>query len=127
MLKLSALALGLLTAISIAPATLANPISGYDNAAVYQHNDRTNRPQVSTAIYQRTDRANRPQVVVVNANPQTRWEVRRRQLVLAREQEARSRWNARHSHYRHYDNNHANNYYPNNNYGNNHSEYRHNR
>jgi hypothetical protein len=117
MLKLSALALGLLTAISIAPATLANPISGYDNAAVYQRTDRDNHTQVNAVVYQHNDRANRPQVVVVNASPQTRWEVRRRQLELAREQEARSQWNARHYHYRHSDRN----------YGNNYNEYRHSR
>jgi hypothetical protein len=132
MLKLSALALGLLTVISIAPATLANPVSGYYNsdvqqinrdsrqkvnAVVYQRNDRDNRPQVNAGIYQHNDRANRPQVVVVNTSPQTRWEVRRRQLELARSQQARSQWNTRYSHHRHYDHN----------YGNNANEYYYNR
>ncbi len=126
MLKLTSLALGLLTAISIVPSAQATPI--------YERN-------------QVTDRAARPQVVVT-INPQIRrepavrqgwkpgqqrqWEAnRRRELELAREREARARWEAahpRHGHYAKYNNVYGNDRnYQNNSYGynrNDRNEYR---
>jgi hypothetical protein len=88
MLKLSSLALGLLTAISIVPSAQAMPIS-----------DRT-----PVVIVGQTARDYRTPVVV-NVTPQTYrgsesrqgWTVdRHRQLELEREREAQARWAAAH-------------------------------
>jgi hypothetical protein len=92
MLKFTSLAIGLLTAISIAPAAQARPV--YDSTPV---------------IIQQPARSNSPQVIVVTT-PQTYqnldrrqgWETRRRQLELVREREARARWEAANPRYRKY-------------------------
>lgn len=84
MLKFTSLAVSLLSAISIVPSAQALPLGN--------------------APYQQT-RDNRPQVVVSVVNEPIRrdlgryrgWEAdRRRQLELAREREARARWEAAH-------------------------------
>jgi hypothetical protein len=119
MLKFTSLAIGLLTAISIVPAAQARPI--YDSTPV---------------IIQQPSRSTSPQVIVVT--PQTSrdseyhqgWTAdRHRQMELAREREARARWEAAHSRRRHY--NHSSNarydYHRDNNSSNDryrHSEYR---
>jgi hypothetical protein len=98
MLKFTSLAIGLLTAISIAPAAQARPI--YDSAPVIiQQPVRTIGSQVI------------PQVIVVT--PQARqnvgyrpgWTARYRQMELARERAARARWEAAHSRNGRYDRN----------------------
>jgi hypothetical protein len=121
MLKFTSLAIGLLTAISIVPAAQARPV--YDSTPV---------------IIQQPSRSASPQVIVVT--PQNRnseyhqgWTAdRHRQMELAREREARARWEAAHPRNRHYNRyNHSSNarydYHRDNNSSNDryrHSEYR---
>jgi hypothetical protein len=96
MLKFTSLAIGLLTAISIVPAAQARPV--YDSTPV---------------IIQQPTRSTSPQVIVVT--PQTSrdseyhqgWTAdRRRQWEVAREREARARWELAHSRRHHYGRNH---------------------
>jgi hypothetical protein len=90
MLKLTSLALGLLTLISIVPSAQAFPIVIGDT--------RNSQPEVKVII-----------------NPQVRTESRRddkynyrldaerrRQIEIAREREARARWEAKHRHHGYY-------------------------
>jgi hypothetical protein len=94
MLKFTALAVGLLSAMSIVPSAQALPLG---NAPYQQTRDRDNRPQVVVSVNEPTRRDARYQS----------WEAdRRRQLELVREREARSRWeaaNPRHQYGRHRD------------------------
>jgi hypothetical protein len=89
MLKLTSLAIGLLTAISIVPAAQAFPV-GNDP---YQHHRDNQSPvvvSVNAPIHRGTEY--RPG-----------WEAdRRRQLELVREREARARWEAAHSRHHQY-------------------------
>jgi hypothetical protein len=109
MLKFTSLAIGLLTAISIVPSAQAFPIA-----------DRT--PVIVTQSY----RGDRTPVVVKVVSPTYQgsedrrgWESnRRRQWEIAREREARARWEARHSRYKY----NQHNSYRNDRYGYN--EYR---
>jgi hypothetical protein len=103
MLKLTSLVLGLVTAISLAPAAQALPHSGYTPIVVPTVRDR-------------------PQVVVVRLTPQMRWEaVRRHRLELARERAARARWEARYPHRKYV------NYRSGDEYRNNYNFYRYDR
>jgi hypothetical protein len=117
MLKFTSLAIGLLTAISIVPAAQARPV--YDSTPV---------------IIQQPVRATSPQVIVVT--PQTRnsnyhqgWTAdRHRQMELAREREARARWEAAHPRHRYgrYNDRHSEYRRDNNSYNDRsyHGEYR---
>lgn len=112
MLKFTSLAVGLLTAMAIVPAAQARPI--YDSTPV---------------IIQQPSRSTSPQVIVVT--PQTSrdsgyhqgWTAdRHRQMELAREREARARWEAAHSRHGRYDRHHRDNNSYNDRYR--HNEYR---
>ncbi len=88
MLKLTCLAIGLLTAISIVPAAQAFPVGN----APYQHT-RDNQPPVVVSVTAPIHR---------DTEYHQGWEANRRQLELIRAREAQARWESAHYH-RHQD------------------------
>ena len=104
MLKLTSLAIGLLTAISIVPAAQAFPV-GNDS----DRHHRDNQSQVVVSV-------NAP--IHREAEYRPGWEAdRRRQLELVREREARARWESAHTRHHQYGRDSYNDRYR-------HSEYR---
>ena len=98
MLKFTSLAVGLLTAISIVPAAQARPI--YENTPVIIQQTRNNHAPVVVSVTSPTRR---------DSEYHQGWTAdRHRQMELAREREARARWEAAHSRHRHHSRHHHN-------------------
>ncbi len=119
MLKFTSLAVGLLTAIAIVPAAQARPI--YEGTPVIIQQPRDNHPPVVVSVTNPTYR---------DSEYHQGWTAdRHRQMELAREREARARWEAAHSRHGRYDRHHRSyndryDYHRDNNSSN--DRYRHN-
>ena len=103
MLKLTSLAIGLLTAISIVPSAQAIPVIGHGSTNYHNNNLY---PQVIVTVNPQYQ-ARPAQYKYWSPAQRQRWEAnRRRELELVREREARARWEAAHFRHQQYSKHH---------------------
>jgi hypothetical protein len=117
MLKLTSIALGLVSLISIAPSAQAAPVYNFHNTSSSPHIQKTvtianRQPQISVTVNPQVRPGYHPEYrpqyrpqAFSNFRPKYRWEseydyrravARHRQIEIAKERQARARWSAAH-------------------------------